>query len=94
MSFSLPRVRIAVLVGGFIESGHRVASAHGGGFVGTPPRPPAPPPDSKPPLTRAPACAGLGLLADPERVPSLSLLGIDSNYLARTEALHEALSLL
>lgn len=45
-------------------------------------------------LTRALACAGLGLLADPERIPSLSLLGIDSNYMARTEALHEALSLL
>lgn len=45
-------------------------------------------------LTRALACAGLGLLADLERIPSLSLLGVDSNYLARTEALHEALSLL
>ncbi len=45
-------------------------------------------------LTRALACAGLGLLADLERIPSLSLLGVDSNYMARTEALHEALSLL
>lgn len=44
--------------------------------------------------TRALACAGLGLLCDPETVPSLSHLGIDSNYLARTDALDEALSLL
>lgn len=44
--------------------------------------------------TRALACAGLGLLSDFELVPSLSHLGIDSNYLARTDALSEALSLL
>ncbi len=44
--------------------------------------------------TRALACAGLGLLGDPEVVPSLSLLGIDSNYLARTSALDDAVSLL
>lgn len=43
---------------------------------------------------RALACAGLGLLADFELVPSLSRLGIDSNYLARTDTLDEALSLL
>ncbi len=45
-------------------------------------------------LTRALACAGLGLLADSELLPSLARLGVDSNYLARTEALDEALSLL
>lgn len=44
--------------------------------------------------TRALACAGLGLLSDPEPVPSLARLGIDSNYLARTSALDEAVSLL
>ncbi len=44
--------------------------------------------------SRALACAGLGLLSDFELVPSLSRLGIDSNYLARTDALDEALSLL
>ena len=44
--------------------------------------------------THALACAGLGLLADPEPVPSLSRLGIDSNYLARTSALDDAVSLL
>jgi HEAT repeat protein len=47
-----------------------------------------------PDATRALACAGLGLLSDFEPVPSLSRLGVDSNYLARTDALDEALSLL
>jgi HEAT repeat protein len=45
-------------------------------------------------LLRAIACAGLGLLGDREPVPSLSRLGTDSNTLAVTDALGEALSLL
>ena len=44
--------------------------------------------------TRAIALASLGLVVDLERVPSLSRFGSASNYLARTDALHEALSLL
>ncbi len=47
-----------------------------------------------PDSTRALAVAGLGLLADLEEIRSLSLLGIDSNYLAGTDALDEALSML
>jgi len=43
---------------------------------------------------RAVLLATLGLLGDLETVPSLRRLGVDSNYLARTDALHEALSLL
>jgi hypothetical protein len=45
-------------------------------------------------LARAVAIATLGILGDLEPYPSLSRLGVDSNYLARTDALHEALSLL
>lgn len=45
-------------------------------------------------LSRAVAAAGLGLLGDLEDVPTLSLLSIDSNYLARTASLAEAVSLL
>ena len=45
-------------------------------------------------LSRAVAVAGLGLLGDLEDVPTLSLLSIDSNYLARTASLAEAISLL
>lgn len=44
--------------------------------------------------TRAVAVAALGLLADPESRSSLSRLGADLNYLARTDALNEVLSLL
>lgn len=44
--------------------------------------------------TRAIAVAALGLIADPEPVGSLSRLATDSNYLARTDALAEVLSLL
>jgi len=44
--------------------------------------------------TRSLALASLGLVADLERMPSLARLGLGSNYLARTDALHEALSLL
>jgi HEAT repeat protein len=43
---------------------------------------------------RAVACAGLGLLGDVEPVPTLSLFATKVNYCARTDALHEALSLL
>jgi HEAT repeat protein len=45
-------------------------------------------------LSRAIAVAALGLLGDLEPVPSLSRLGVDSNHLAVTNAVHEALSLL
>ncbi len=45
-------------------------------------------------LSRAVAVAGLGLVGDREDVPTLSLLSIDSNYLARTDSLAEAISLL
>jgi HEAT repeat protein len=43
---------------------------------------------------RAVVLAALGLVGDLEPTPSLSRLGVDSNYLARTDALYEALSLL
>ncbi len=43
---------------------------------------------------RAVAVAALGLLGDPERIPSLSRLSLDVNYLARTDALNEVISLL
>ena len=51
-------------------------------------------PGEKRTAKRAPSFEMFRLLADPERIPSLSLLGVDSNYMARTDALHEALSLL
>ena len=44
--------------------------------------------------TRALAVAALGLVGDPERVPSSSRLAVDSNFLVRTDALQEALSIL
>ncbi|MCA9316655.1 MAG: HEAT repeat domain-containing protein [Planctomycetes bacterium] len=44
--------------------------------------------------TRALAVAALGLLADPEAVPSLVRLARDAPYMARTDALHEALDIL
>ena len=37
--------------------------------------------------------SALGLVGDPEPVPSLTRLGVDSNYLARTAALHDAFGL-
>ncbi len=40
------------------------------------------------------ACAGLGLLGDLESTPTLSAFASRVNYLARTDALHEVLSLL
>ena len=43
---------------------------------------------------RAVAVAALGLVGDPERVPSLSRLSLDINYAARTDALNEVISLL
>lgn len=45
-------------------------------------------------LTQALAVVSLGLLVDPEGRPSLYRLGTDANYPARTDALHEALSIL
>ncbi|MCC7138539.1 MAG: HEAT repeat domain-containing protein [Planctomycetes bacterium] len=45
-------------------------------------------------LARAVAVAALGLVVDPERIRSLSRLGTDVNYLALTDALAEALSIL
>jgi hypothetical protein len=44
--------------------------------------------------TRALAIASLGLLVDPEPVPSLFRLTQDANYPARTDALHEAFTIL
>jgi HEAT repeat protein len=45
-------------------------------------------------LTQALAVVSLGLLVDPERRPSLHRLGADAAYPARTDALHEVLSIL
>jgi hypothetical protein len=42
-----------------------------------------------PETVRAPALSGLGLLADPERLPSLALLREDVDYLAPTTLLNE-----
>ena len=44
--------------------------------------------------TRAVALAILGLLGDPEERPSLFGLSLDANYIARTDALNEAFTLL
>jgi len=44
--------------------------------------------------TRALAVAALGLVGDPERVPSSARLAVDANFLVRTDALEEALSIL
>ena len=43
---------------------------------------------------RALALAILGLLGDPEKTPSLFRLTLDANYIARTDALNEAFTLL
>ncbi len=43
---------------------------------------------------RALAIAILGLIGDPEATPSLFRLSLDANYIARTDALHQAFSLL
>ncbi len=45
-------------------------------------------------MTRALACAGLGIVGDLEWVPSLSLLSNDINYRAAGDAINEALSIL
>ena len=42
------------------------------------------------PSKRSLAISALGIVADPEPFPSMSRLGVDSNYLARTPAMHEA----
>lgn len=48
----------------------------------------------KPDITRALACAGLGLIGDLEMVPSLSRLSKDINYRASTPSLSEVLTIL
>jgi HEAT repeat protein len=45
-------------------------------------------------LTRALACAGLGVIGDLEWLPSLSRISLDVNYRASTDLLNEALSLI
>jgi hypothetical protein len=49
---------------------------------------------SKPDLTRALACAGLGLIGDLELIPSLALVSKDINYRAVTDVIREVLSIL
>ncbi len=49
---------------------------------------------SRPDLTRALACAGLGLIGDLEMIPSLSRLSKDINYRASPDTVNEALSIL
>lgn len=49
---------------------------------------------SRPDLTRALACAGLGLIGDLEMVPSLARLSKDINYRASPDTVNEALSIL
>jgi len=48
----------------------------------------------KPDLTRALACAGLGLIGDLEWIPSLSRISKDINYLAVGDVISEVLSIL
>ena len=45
-------------------------------------------------LTRALACAGLGVIGDLEWLPSLSRISLDVNYRASTDAINEVLSLI
>lgn len=45
-------------------------------------------------LTRALACAGLGVIGDLEWLPSLSRISLDINYRASTDAINEVLSLI
>lgn len=45
-------------------------------------------------LTRALACAGLGIVGDMEWVPSLSRISKDINYRASVDAINEVLSIL
>lgn len=49
---------------------------------------------SRPDLTRALACAGLGLIGDLERIPSFARLSKDINYRASPDCVNEALSIL
>jgi HEAT repeat protein len=49
---------------------------------------------SKPDLTRALSCAGLGLIGDLEFIPSLSRISKDINYRAAPDAINEVLSIL
>ena len=49
---------------------------------------------SRPDLTRALACAGLGLIGDLEMIPSLARLSKDINYRASPDTVNEALSIL
>lgn len=48
----------------------------------------------KPDLTRALACAGLGLIGDLELIPSLSRISKDINYRAAPDVINEVLSIL
>jgi HEAT repeat protein len=50
--------------------------------------------EAKPDLTRALACAGLGLIGDLEMIPSLARISKDINYRAATDAINEVLSIL
>ena len=45
-------------------------------------------------LTRALACAGLGVIGDLEWLPSLSRISLDVNYRASTDLINEVLSLI
>jgi hypothetical protein len=49
---------------------------------------------AKPDLTRALACAGLGLIGDLELIPSLARISKDINYRAVTDVIREVLSIL
>ena len=49
---------------------------------------------SRPDLTRALACAGLGLIGDLEMIPSLARISKDINYRASPDVVNEALSIL
>jgi HEAT repeat protein len=49
---------------------------------------------SKPDLTRALACAGLGLIGDLEFIPSLARISKDINYRSAPDAINEVLSIL
>ena len=49
---------------------------------------------ARPDLTRALACAGLGLIGDLEFIPSLARLSKDINYRASPDCVNEALSIL
>jgi HEAT repeat protein len=50
--------------------------------------------ESEQDLTRALACAGLGVIGDMEWLPSLSRISLDVNYRASTDLINEVLSLI